>query len=84
MSLEEEILSFVDEKWQNLPLLGKTREWYRYQKLVVPVPIVQRGFGTGTHFTVKDWYRYRCSQQPYFCILCTIKSRVHTPIVKER
>ena len=40
MSLEGEILSFMGEK--NLPLLGKTREWYRYQKLVVPVPIGQR------------------------------------------
>ena len=71
MSLEEEILSFVGEKWQNLPLLGKTRGWYRYQNLVVPVPIVQRGFCTST------------KNLAYFCILCTIKSCVHTPIVKE-
>ena len=48
MSLEGEILSFVGEKWQNLLLLGRTREWYQYQKLVVPVPIGQRQSGTGT------------------------------------
>ena len=48
MSLEGEILSFVGEKWQNLPLLGRTREWYGYQKLVVLVPIRQRQSGTGT------------------------------------
>ena len=29
----------MGEKWQNMPLQGKTREWYRCQKLVLPVPI---------------------------------------------
>ena len=43
MSLEGEILSIVGEKWKNLPLLGRTREWYRYQKLVVPVPVHNEG-----------------------------------------
>ena len=40
-------LSFIGEKWKNLPLLGRTREWYRYQKLDVPVPMGQRQSGTG-------------------------------------
>ena len=59
------ILSFVGEKWKNLPFMGRTR-------IVVSVSKV----GIGTHsaggnwywyqklryrypFTVKDWYRYQ-------------------------
>ena len=95
MSLEGEILSFVGEKWKNLQLLGRTHEWYRYQKLMVSIPIGQRQSGTGTdqsgtgtHSPVKDWYRYqskwyqyRSFQQPYFCTPCTVRSRIHTLIV---
>ena len=29
----------MSERGQNLPFLGRTRKWYRYQKRVVLVPI---------------------------------------------
>ena len=48
VSLEGVILSFMGEKWQNRPFMGKTRT-------LVPVPKV----GTGTHSTKGNWYRYR-------------------------
>ena len=40
-------MSFVGEKWQNLPILGKTRT-------LVSVPKV----GTGTNCKEENWYRY--------------------------
>ena len=44
----------------------------------VPVPIHQRGNGTGTE---QGGCRYQSFQQPCFCTPCTIKSRIHTLIV---
>ena len=38
----------MDENGEICHFLGRTRKWYRYQKLV-SVPIVQRRNGTGTH-----------------------------------
>ena len=94
MSLEGVILSFVGEKWQNLPFLPRTHT-------LVPVPKV----GIGTHnaegnwyryqklrywypFTVRDQYRYRSSgtgigafDNPVFVPFCIVKSRIRTPIV---
>ena len=68
MSLEGVILSFVGEKWKNLPFLGRTAIQYQYwyQKRgywypldrgkVVPVP---KFGGTGTHWSEAKWYRYQ-------------------------
>ena len=55
MSLEGVILSFVGEKWQNLPFLGRTRNSVLVPKKGVLVPIGQRQSGTGTK---SWWYRY--------------------------
>ena len=41
-------MSYVGEKWQNLPVLGKTRNSVPIPKVVVLVPIGQRQSGTGT------------------------------------
>ena len=41
---EENLVS----NWQNLPCLGNSAKWYRYQNRVVPVPPMQRPIGTGT------------------------------------
>ena len=55
MSLEGVILSFVGEKWQNMPFLGRTRNSVSILKRGVSVPIGQRQSGTGTK---SWWYRY--------------------------
>ena len=41
-------MSFMGEKWQNLPFLGKTHNLVPVPKVVVPVPIGQRQSGTST------------------------------------
>ena len=58
-------MSFVGEKWQDLPVLGKTRNSVPVPKVVLLVPIGQRQSGAGTDQSgigtlspVKDWYRY--------------------------
>ena len=48
MSLEGVILSFVGEKWKNMPFLGKTCT------LVLVLKV-----GTGTHSTEGNWYWYQ-------------------------
>ena len=35
------LLKKVSERWQNMPFLGNTRDWYQYQTEVVPVPMVR-------------------------------------------
>ena len=88
----------MGEKWQNLPFLGGTRtlvlvlkvgtgthstegKWYRYQKLVVSVPIHSEGLVSVSIKVVP--VPMNPTTLFFFCIPCTIKSRVHTPIVKE-
>ena len=92
-------MRFVGEKLQNLPFMGRTRtlvlvpkvgtgthstegNWYQYQKLGYRYLFTREGLVPVTNKGVPG-YRYRCSQQPYFCVLCSIKSCVHTLIVKE-
>ena len=41
-------MSFVGDKWQNMPFLGKTHNSVPVPKVVVSVPIGQRQSGIGT------------------------------------
>ena len=94
----------MEEKWvRNSKIqhfLGKTRkwyrtkEWYRYQR-VVPVPTKQRRSGTdttqsgiGTHWqcgtstsTSQSGIGTTAFDNPIFAYFCTVKSRIFTPIV---
>ena len=46
--IEENYGRKVNEKGGILPFLGRIAPWYRYQKGVVPVPLMQWQNGTGT------------------------------------
>ena len=62
-------LSFVGEKWQNLPFLGKTRILLQVpmdRDQVVPVPVVS---GTGTHLQNRVGTGTDASNSPDFCTL---------------
>ena len=41
---------------ENFPFMGRIVKWYRYQTVVVPVPMIQNQNGVGTK---KGWYRYQ-------------------------
>ena len=43
----------------NLPFLGSSRDWYRYQTGVVSVPLMQRQNGTGTDAVSMQYHFFR-------------------------
>ena len=60
------ILSFVGEKWQNLPFMSRIRT-------LVPIPKV----ATGTHCIEGNWYRYQKLRYRYSF---TSKGLISVPI----
>ena len=65
--------------------------WKKNERKKMPKSNIsgQKSVGcTGTGCAVGNLYRYRSKlywyrlfQQPHFCLFCTVKSHIHTPIV---